>query len=146
MRLLIMAGLGLAVGCAGLVVAQAVDVQDESDVLNAFSRHVDGDVDPDDICIVTDEQFPDMALVGWFAYDRGCAGDVILVDGDWLDPSAASQTALDKVGWAEADENRRAALALAWTEFAIFPFRRPVGAGNEDFARDDTPDFVPTIH
>lgn len=139
-----LAGVGVA-AAAGLVplVGWALDVTDEAAVIEAFLDHTGMDMNPGDVCVLTDPDFPGVAVVGTFAHDRGCITQIIHVDGDWLMPSLASAAALRMAGWQGADDDGRARLALLWTAFGGFPFSSPVTSPNEDFGRPGGPAFVP---
>lgn len=127
----------LAGGSAG-----AVDVTDREAVLAAYNAQSGWQATADDLCIVTDPAFPDVAVVGTLAHDRGCAVELVLVEDSWLPPTAASSPALLARGWQDLDAEARAALAMAWMRFAIFPFHTVIEEPGEDFAAADAPEFV----
>jgi hypothetical protein len=122
--------------------AHAVDVTDPDAVLEAYNAQSGWTATADDLCIVTDPAFPDVAVVGSFAHDRGCAVELVLVDDAWLAPGAASSPVLLARGWQQADADVRAALAMDWVRFAVFPFHTIVTEPGEEFARDGAPEFV----
>lgn len=122
--------------------AMAVDVTDHENVAAAYSAQTGLDVAREDLCILTNPGFADVAVAGLFAHDRGCMLSLVLVDGAWLAPGAASSPALLHQGWHESSAASRADMAWTWTQFAIFPFQGILRTENEDFLRGDAPEFV----
>lgn len=134
------------IGAFGLFAASnlagAIDVADTEAVRAAFNAETGWNAAADDLCVVTNPNFPDVAVVGTFAHDRGCAVDLVLTDGDWLAPGAASSPVLMAQGWGDGDADQMAALAMEWVDFAVFPFHGILRSANDDFARDGAPPFA----
>lgn len=137
-RLLPIAGVLAAAGPAF-----AIDVTDREAVIAAYNAQSGWDAAPEDLCIVTNPGFPDVAVVGSFAHDRGCAVELVLVGDAWLPATEAASPALLAQGWQEVGPDARAALAMAWIEFAVFPFHGIVYQPGEEFAGDGAPVFAP---
>lgn len=136
-------GLGLVL-LAGLASgARALDVTDREAVIAAYNAQSGWDAAPEDLCIVTNPGFPDVAVVGTFAHDRGCAVELVLVGDAWLPATAAASPALLAQGWQASDPDTRAALAMDWVDFAVFPFHGIVYQPGEEFSGDGAPAFEP---
>ncbi|MGF1627749.1 MAG: hypothetical protein ACFCVH_22945 [Alphaproteobacteria bacterium] len=125
--------------------AGAVDVTDEAAVVAAYNAQSGWTAEVGDLCIVTDPDFPGVAAVGTAPPDRGCAVELVLVDGQWLAPGAAASPVLLGRGWQDASPETRAALAMDWVRFAVFPFHGFPTEPGEDFALDGAPEFAAPI-
>ncbi|MEZ5668448.1 MAG: hypothetical protein R3F55_13605 [Alphaproteobacteria bacterium] len=116
---------------------------DKADVVEALNAHRGWDIAAEDVCLTTDPDFPDVAVVGVFADDRGCMLEAILVDGSWLAVEQASQPVLAARGWPDLDDRGREALALAWAEFGVFAYYGIAWERGDAFARADAPAYSP---
>ena len=118
---------------------------DKPQIVKLYEKHSGQKInDTDDFCI---EEAPDLKGVynlGWFAHDRGCMGNEILV-GNKIGPwGEMMPEVLRLFGWQE--EAKQEKLALDWVTDVILVWDSPMSSGGEDFERAEAPKFqVPKV-
>jgi hypothetical protein len=87
-------------------------------------------------CVRLDKELMGIAVVGSFAYDRGCRFSGIFVKTQYLgnDDSGLSQAALAALGWKTANQKQREQLAQVWVEKGLLAFHEVVTETKPDFA------------
>lgn len=94
---------------------------------------------PDDFCVEQAPSFKGVYSLGWFANDRGCMGNEILVEKTIGERNTLTQKALELNGW--KDKSKQQELALKWAEEVILAWSSPLTSSNEHFKLDSTPTF-----
>ena len=114
--------------------AQTPDLSTDEAVLAAVQKRVDADraaagkppsrLNKRDVCIRRIKDAPAVVVIGFFAYDRGCALDGAFVDGVYIEKSdkTLSQKALAAMGWEKAGHIPREEMALMWVEKGLLAF------------------------
>lgn len=87
-------------------------------------------------CVRLDKDLMGIAVVGSFAYDRGCRFSGIFVKTQYLgnDDSGLSQAALAALGWKTANQKQREQLAQVWVQKGLLAFHEVVTETKPDFA------------
>lgn len=94
---------------------------------------------PDDFCVKKASSFQGVYSLGFFAHDRGCKGNEILVGTTIGELGKMMATALELNGW--KDKNKQQELALNWTKEVILAWESPLSRSNEDFGLNSTHAF-----
>ncbi len=103
--------------------SQATAFDSDEAVAEAFVRATGKRVAKEDLCIKRPEFFKDVAIVGFFAHDRGCMPAGYFVGGAWIEQQeVAAKVALSGAGWEAADEETRKKLATHWFMDVIYAF------------------------
>lgn len=114
----------------------------KAEIIKIYEKHHNKKIeknDEDDFCVETPGSFKGVYALGWFANDRGCMGNEILVGDKIGTLKEMSSRGLKLNGW--SDEKQRAELALTWVEEIVLAWTSPMSKGNEDFEKKDTPTF-----
>jgi antitoxin component YwqK of YwqJK toxin-antitoxin module len=91
----------------------------DDDAAAAYAKQSGHQLDKEHRCIEHAAHFPGWALIGQFAYDRGCMGSAVLLDCK-LVKSVEPKTLLDRAGWAAAKPPAREKIAMNYVrEIAI---------------------------
>jgi hypothetical protein len=87
-------------------------------------------------CVRLDKELIGIAVVGSFAYDRGCRLSGVFVKTRYFenDDSGLSQAALAALGWKAANQKQREQLAQVWVEKGLLAFLTVLSETNQDFA------------
>lgn len=87
-------------------------------------------------CVRLDKELIGIAVVGSFAYDRGCRLSGVFVNTHYFenDDSGLSQAALEALGWKAANQKQREQLAQVWVEKGLLAFLTVLSETNPDFA------------
>jgi antitoxin component YwqK of YwqJK toxin-antitoxin module len=105
----------------GKPLARAVSDRCASDdaTAEAYKKQTGKELDKEHRCIEHAAHFPGWALIGDFAYDRGCMGSSVMLDCK-LVKSVEARTLLDRAGWAAARAPAREKIAMDYVrEVAI---------------------------
>jgi hypothetical protein len=78
---------------------------------DAYSKQTGKQLDKEHPCIEHAAHFPGWALIGDFAYDRGCMGSAVMLDCKVV-KSVEARTLLDRAGWAAARAPAREKIAM----------------------------------
>jgi hypothetical protein len=93
--------------------ADKCDTSKEANVRGAFKQATGGELPKNGGCVRMSETFPGLVWVGSFADDRGCERTGVLV-GCEMSPKGYQAKAMEKAGWAKADQAGKEKLAWAW--------------------------------
>jgi len=76
-----------------------------------------------------------MIVVGGFAFDYGCRFQGVFIGSRYVatEDKGLSRSALEALGWKNANRHLREKLAQAWLEKGLFAFVTVLRAKNEDF-------------
>jgi hypothetical protein len=104
--------------------AQTFDRTDRAAVVRALQDVTGHSFDPQSLCIVVPEHFPDLVIIEAVVPDAGCLVQGVFVRGRWQHGNAGlleqvAQEALTARGWAGADADTRSRLALQWVTEAM---------------------------
>jgi hypothetical protein len=97
--------------------AQTFDRNDRAAVLHALEEVTGHSFDPQSLCIVVPEHFPDLVIVESVVPDAGCLVQGVFVRGRWQHGNVLEQVAQEAFvarGWASADADTRRTLAMQW--------------------------------
>jgi hypothetical protein len=118
---------------------------DKPQIVKLYEKHSGKKIkDVDDFCVEEAPNLKGVYSLGWFAHDRGCMGNEILV-GNKIGPwGKMMPEVLGLFGWQE--EAKQEKLALNWVTDVILVWESPMSSGGEDFERTDAPKFqVPKV-
>jgi len=87
-------------------------------------------------CIRRHASLPGIVVVGGFAFDYGCRLQGVFIKSSYVgvDDKLMSRSALESLGWKNANQQHREALAQAWVAKGLLGFLSVLSAKNEDFA------------
>ena len=87
-------------------------------------------------CIRRHASLPGIVVVGGFAFDYGCRLQGVFIKSSYVgvDDKLMSRNALESLGWKNANQQHREALAQAWVAKGLLGFLSVLSAKNEDFA------------
>lgn len=112
----------------------------KEEIIPIFEKHSGETIrNADDFCVEKASSFNGVYSLGWFAHDRGCMGDEILVGKEIGLRKNLTAKALELNGW--KDKSKQQALALAWTKEVILAWESALTSTDEDFEKEDTPTF-----
>lgn len=80
-------------------------LETDEQILKALNDETGSDFEKRDVCIVRSSRFNDLILIGYFAYDRGCAGASCFYRGELKETVAIAKTVLTDHGW--SDQSKR---------------------------------------
>ncbi|MEK6336174.1 MAG: hypothetical protein AABM67_14695 [Acidobacteriota bacterium] len=86
-------------------------------------------------CVRFEKALTGIAVVGDFAYDRGCRFAGVFVDKHYFgkDSPGMSQAALNSLGWKTAGQEQREQMAESWVENGLLAFFNVLSETNGDF-------------
>ena len=87
-------------------------------------------------CVHLDKGLIGIAVVGSFAYDRGCRLSGVFIKTRYFesDDPGLSQAVLAALGWKAANQKLREQLAQVWVQKGLLAFLTVVSDTNQDFA------------
>jgi hypothetical protein len=87
-------------------------------------------------CVRLDKELIGIAVVGSFAYDRGCRLSGVFVRTRYFenDDPGLSQAALEALGWKAVNQKQREQMAQVWVEKGLLAFLDVVTETKPDFA------------
>ena len=113
---------------------------DKTDIIALYEKHSGESIkDPNDFCTEKANSFKGVVSLGWFAHDRGCMGDEILVGTEIGKREDMTVKALELNGWKEKDKQQD--LALNWSKEVILSWESALDSSNEDCELASTPTF-----
>jgi hypothetical protein len=107
-------------------------LETDEQILAALNDETGNDMDKKDVCIIRSTKFNDLILIGYFAYDRGCAGNDCFYKGNFKGISDISKAVMVDHGW--SDESKRLDL--------VKEFMLDVSGAWETVALEEHEDFV----
>ncbi len=110
-------------------------LETDEQVLKALKEETGNDYSERDVCIQRSNRFKDFILIGYFAYDRGCAGGDCFYKGELNKTGTIAKEVLVDNGWSE--ESKRLDLAKAFTLEVAGAWESVVMQENEDFRAEN---------
>ena len=107
----------------------------DEQVLKALNDETGNDFDQDDVCIKRSKTFKEFILIGYFAHDRGCAGDGCFYKGKLKDITGIAKTIMMDHGW--SDESKRINLAKEFMMEVAGSWETVVQSEHEDFIAEN---------
>lgn len=80
-------------------------LETDEQVLKALNDETGNDYSERDVCIQRSVRFNDFIMIGYFAYDRGCAGSDCFYKGRLSEVKLSAKDILNENGW--SDESKR---------------------------------------
>lgn len=112
----------------------------DAEIIRLYEKHSGLKINsPDGFCVQKPASFKSVYSIGFFAHDRGCMGNEILVASKIGERNKMTATALELNDW--KDKNKQQELALNWTKEVILAWESPLNESNEHFGLDTTPTF-----
>jgi hypothetical protein len=104
--------------------AQSFDRNDRAAVLRALNAVTGQSFDPQGLCIVVPEHFPDLVVIESVVPDAGCLMQGVFVRGRWQHGNAGllegvAHDAFAARGWASASAEARRTMAMQWVSEVV---------------------------
>lgn len=109
--------------------------------LKALNKEKGSELSDRDVCFARSDQFQELILIGYFAYDRGCAGNECFYKSRLTDIKSVSQQVMQDKGWSK--EDLRLDLALSYLKFYANSWSSVVTKKHEDFDLEKVDFFAP---
>lgn len=122
---------------------QKVDLSKDENVIAELNKSSEHKFSSNDVCIERPDSFKDLILVGYFAHDRGCTGNIVFYKGVESTVSEIYTTLLKDHGWAK--KVNREKLAINLVTQVLLKWVSPLFSEPKDFSQNSMHSFSPPM-
>lgn len=120
-----------------------LDLSKDENVIAELNKSSEHQFTSDDVCIERPDSFKDLILVGYFAHDRGCTGNIVFYKGVESTVSEIYTTLLKDNGW--ANKVKREKLALNLVTDVLLKWVSPLFSEPKNFSQNSMYSFSPPM-